>query len=524
MLLATSPRLTLFALLAVPVVVGSIVVLGRRVRHQSRALQDRIADLGGAVKNLWGPSARCRRSGHEPHASRNFARVVGATFDAATRYARSRAGLNAFVILIVFGAIGLLLWRGGHDVVAGRISGGDLFAFIFYSGLVAGAVGALSEVATDLQRAAGATDRLFELLGTEPSIRAPASPRALPVPPVGTVAFEDVSFRYPSRPDLPAIAHLSFTVARGETVALVGPSGAGKSTVLQLLLRFTIRRKGRVLLDGVDVRDADPHELRSRLAIVPQDPVIFSTDAWTNIRYGRPDASDEAGDRSGARSPCRRFSARLAQRLRHVPRRARRAAIGRSEAANCDRARDPARPRGAAARRGHLGTRFRERTRRASGVGNADAWPHHLGHRAPAFDHSKAPTESSCSIAAVWLKSRSCRPRPHKRALQPAGLSAIRHGYGGGAVDSSAGWSTGLVESSAPLRQNRNARTAGRGDPRTNGKSRAEGGSGAGPLRPFQARDPRGRRQPAYAAPGARHGCTPLVWGRCTSRLRVARR
>ncbi|WP_420243304.1 ABC transporter transmembrane domain-containing protein [Roseiterribacter gracilis] len=294
MLLATSPRLTLFALLAVPIVVGSIVVLGRRVRKQSRALQDRIADLGGAVEESLGAIRTVQAFGHEPHASRNFARVVTATFDAATRYALSRAGLNAFVILIVFGAIGLLLWRGGHDVVAGRITGGDLFAFIFYSGLVAGAVGALSEVATDLQRAAGATDRLFELLATEPSIRAPAAPHVLPVPAIGTVAFDDVSFRYPSRPDLPALEHLSFHVARGETVALVGPSGAGKSTVLQLLLRFYDPQSGRVLLDGVDVRDADPHDVRSRLAIVPQDPVVFSADAWTNIRYGRPDATDEA--------------------------------------------------------------------------------------------------------------------------------------------------------------------------------------------------------------------------------------
>lgn len=294
MLLATSPRLTLLALLAVPVVVGSIVGLGRRVRKQSRALQDRIAELGGAVDESLGAIRTVQAFGHEPHASSNFARTVTATFDAATRYARSRAGLNAFVILIVFGAIGLLLWRGGHDVVAGRISGGDLFAFIFYSGLVAGGVGALSEVATDLQRAAGATDRLFELLSTVPSIRAPAAPRALPEPAVGTVTFEDVSFRYPSRPDMPALNHLSFNVARGETVALVGPSGAGKSTVLQLLLRFYDPQQGRVLLDGVDVRDADPRDVRARTAIVPQDPVVFSADAWTNIRYGRPDASDEA--------------------------------------------------------------------------------------------------------------------------------------------------------------------------------------------------------------------------------------
>jgi ATP-binding cassette, subfamily B, bacterial len=294
LLLATSPRLTLLALLAVPLVVGSIVVLGRRVRRQSRALQDRIADLGGAVEESLGAIRTVQAFGHEPHASRHFGKVVTATFDAAVRYARSRAGLNAFVILIVFGAIGVLLWRGGHDVVAGRLSGGDLFAFIFYAGMVAGAVGALSEVATDLQRASGATDRLFELLATPPTIRAPAAPRPLPSPPTGIVAFEGVTFRYPARPDLPALDHLSFTAARGETVALVGPSGAGKSTVLQLLLRFYDPQAGRVLLDGVDLRDADPQAIRARLAIVPQDPVIFSADAWTNIRYGRPDASDEA--------------------------------------------------------------------------------------------------------------------------------------------------------------------------------------------------------------------------------------
>jgi ATP-binding cassette, subfamily B, bacterial len=186
----------------------------------------------------------------------------------------------------------VILWIGGHDVLAGRISAGELSAFVFYAVLVAGAVGAVSEVIGDLQRAAGATERLMELLATEPSIRAPANPQKLPEPPRGEVRFERVTFRYPSRPDSAALSDFSLSVSRGEKVALVGPSGAGKSTVFQLLLRYYDPQSGSITLDGVELRNADPRMLRSRIALVPQDPVIFAASVAENVRYGRPDASD----------------------------------------------------------------------------------------------------------------------------------------------------------------------------------------------------------------------------------------
>jgi ATP-binding cassette, subfamily B, bacterial len=187
------------------------------------------------------------------------------------------------VIVLVFGAVGVILWIGGHDVLAGRLSPGELSAFVIYAVVVAGSMGAISEVMGDLQRAAGAAERLFELLATEPEVKAPASPVALPAPPVGAVSFENVRFHYPSRLD----------VKPGETVALVGPSGAGKTTVFQMLLRFYDPQSGVVRVDGVDVRAADPSDVRGRIGLVSQDPVIFSANAMENIRYGRPDATDD---------------------------------------------------------------------------------------------------------------------------------------------------------------------------------------------------------------------------------------
>jgi ATP-binding cassette subfamily B protein len=196
------------------------------------------------------------------------------------------------VVLLVFGAIGIILWIGGQDVFAGRITAGQLSAFVFYAVLVAGAVGSLSEFMGDLQRAAGAAERLMDLLATKSEIVAPATPRALPEPAKGEVAFRNVTFRYPARPDHPALEDFSLHVAPGETVALVGPSGAGKSTVFQLLLRFYDPQSGAITLDGVALPEADPRAVRARIGLVPQDPVIFSGNAWENIRYGRPDATD----------------------------------------------------------------------------------------------------------------------------------------------------------------------------------------------------------------------------------------
>jgi ATP-binding cassette subfamily B protein len=214
-------------------------------------------------------------------------------FGAAVRRVRARAVLTAFVILLVFGGVGVILWIGGHDVLAGRISAGELTAFIIYAVIVAGSAGAVSEVVGDLQRAAGATERLTELLAVQPSIRAPDNPKPLPDPASGEVAFENVTFFYPARPETPALSDFDLIIGQGEKLALVGPSGAGKTTVFQLLLRFYDPASGHINFDGVDLRDADPKDLRGRIGLVSQDPVIFSTSGTENVRYGRRDASDQ---------------------------------------------------------------------------------------------------------------------------------------------------------------------------------------------------------------------------------------
>ena len=293
MLAVTSPKLTGLVFLFVPLVVVPIVIFGRRVRRLSRESQDRIADLSAYGDEALHGIRTMQAYTHETQDRGRFAGLTEDAFDTAVRRIASRAMLTAVVITLVFGAVGTILWIGGHDVIAGRISAGDLSAFVFYAVIVAGSVGAISEVVGDLQRAAGAAERLLDLLNTEPEIAAPANPVALPEPPRGEVRFENVRFNYPSRPEIPALNGLNLTVSPGETVALVGPSGAGKTTIVQLLLRFYDPTEGTVRLDGVDLRDTDPTAVRGRFALVAQDPVIFAADAWDNIRYGRPDAGDE---------------------------------------------------------------------------------------------------------------------------------------------------------------------------------------------------------------------------------------
>ena len=293
LLAITSPKLTALVFLVVPVVILPIVVFGRRVRRLSRLSQDRVADVGAHIDESLHAVRTVQAFGREPLERDRFGARVEAAFGAAVGRISARAMLTAFVIVTVFGAVGTVLWIGGHDVIAGRVSAGELSAFVFYAVVVASSVGALSEVVGELQRAAGATERLMDLLTTAPGITAPASPVALPTPSEGVVAFDDVTFRYPARPELSALDNFSLRVAAGETVALVGPSGAGKTTVFQLLLRFYDPGAGTITLDGVDLRDADPAEVRARLALVPQEPVVFAADAAENIRYGRPGASDE---------------------------------------------------------------------------------------------------------------------------------------------------------------------------------------------------------------------------------------
>lgn len=290
MLLVTSAKLTGLVLLVVPIVVAPIVLLGRRVRALSRDSQDRVADVGVYVEETLTGIRAVQAFVHEAVDRQRFGVRVEDAFATAIRRVRTRGILTAIVIALIFGAIAVILWIGGRDVLAGRISAGELSSFVFYAAVVAGAVGALSEVVGDLQRAAGATERLFDLLATAPEIAAPVAPTALPAPPVGRIAFEQVRFFYPSRPDSPVLDDFTLVVEPGETVALVGPSGAGKTTVFQLLLRFYDPSDGRIRFDGVDLRAADPAAVRAAIGLVPQDPILFSDTAAENIRYGRPDA------------------------------------------------------------------------------------------------------------------------------------------------------------------------------------------------------------------------------------------
>jgi len=311
MLFVTSPKLTALVLLGVPLVIAPILLYGRRVRSLSRASQARVADVSVYIDEALHEIRTVQSYGHEDEDRARFGERVEQAFATAAERIRQRALLIALVMLLAFGAVGVILWIGGHDVLAGRISAGELSAFVFYAVLVAGAFGAVSEVIGDLQRAAGATERLMELLATEPQIRAPVSPQPLPEPPRGEVRFDQVSFRYPSRPDVKALAEFSLEVKPGETVALVGPSGAGKSTVLQLLLRYYDTESGVISLDGVELRCADPRALRARLALVPQDPVIFAASVRENVRYGRPEASDAEVDAACAAAYASEFIERL---------------------------------------------------------------------------------------------------------------------------------------------------------------------------------------------------------------------
>ncbi len=292
MLMFTSPKLTLVVLLVVPFVVVPLVFSGRRERKMARVAQDRVADLGALAEEAIAGLRTMQAFTHERETMRIYAATVERSVVAALRRVRLRATLIALVIMLGFGAITFSLWVGGRDVIAGRISSGDLSAFVFYAVLLASTGATMSELWGEVQRAAGAAERLAELLAEVPAIRAPAHPAKL-APALGEVVFEGVTFRYPARPERSALMDFNLHVTPGETVALVGPSGAGKTTILQLLLRFYDPQSGMVRLDGVNIASLDPRDLRSRLGLVPQDPTIFSLTARENIRYGRPDATDE---------------------------------------------------------------------------------------------------------------------------------------------------------------------------------------------------------------------------------------
>ncbi|MBR0643157.1 ABC transporter transmembrane domain-containing protein [Plastoroseomonas hellenica] len=292
LLVLTSTKLALLMALVVPPVLLPMILFGRRERQLSRSTQERVADLGHQVEETIAGIRTVQAFTREPAERARFDVAAEASVTAALRRIRIRAMLIVVVILLGFGAVTFSLWVGGRDVVAGQMTGGQLSAFVLYAVLMATSGAALAEVWGEVQRAAGAAERLQEVLDAPPAITAPAAPTILPSPVLGRIAFEDVTFHYPTRPAQPALDRFSLAVEPGETVALVGPSGAGKTTVLQLLLRFYDPQSGVVRLDGVDIAQLDPAALRGQLGLVPQDPIIFSADAAENIRFGRPGASD----------------------------------------------------------------------------------------------------------------------------------------------------------------------------------------------------------------------------------------
>ncbi|HEX8533961.1 MAG TPA: ABC transporter transmembrane domain-containing protein [Allosphingosinicella sp.] len=291
-LFALSPKLAGMLLIGIPVVILPIVFLGRRLEKLSRKSQDRIADVGAMVDEVLGAMKIVQSFNQQEREAGRFEAAVENVFGTARRRILLRALMTAMVIGLIFGAITLVMWQGALDVQAGRLSGGTIAAFVLTGALVAGAFGALTEVYGDLVRGAGAAGRLAELMAQEPEIRAPAQPKPLPSPPRGALEFDQVSFRYPTRKEVSALQDFSLSVRPGETLAVVGPSGAGKSTLFQLAQRFYDPEAGTIRLDGIALTDADPADLRERIATVPQETVIFAASARDNLRYGRWDASD----------------------------------------------------------------------------------------------------------------------------------------------------------------------------------------------------------------------------------------
>lgn len=289
-----SPKLAGTILIGIPVTLVPLILLGRRLRTHSRTSQDRIADIGAMAVEVFQAMKIVQAFGQEARERQRFADAVSQSFKVAKRRIFIRALLTALFITLIFGAITLLLWSTVADVAAGKLSAGSLTAFLATSVLVSGAFGALSEVYGDLLRAAGAAERLAELLAEEPEIRAPANPATFPAPALGTIEFDHVSFHYPTRRETAALNDFSLTVPAGETLAIVGPSGAGKSTIFQLIQRFYDPDRGTIRLDGIALPDADPADIRKRIAMVPQETVIFAASARDNLRYGDWDANDDA--------------------------------------------------------------------------------------------------------------------------------------------------------------------------------------------------------------------------------------
>ncbi len=294
MLFFTSPKLAAWALLGIPLAVAPIVIGARRIQKVSRASQDRIADANALATEALGAVRTVQAHSRELHERSRYAQAMQTAVATARKRIGAQAMVTAVAISLIFGAVIVVLWSGAHDVISGRMSAGELGQFVMYALIGGGSVGALAEVWNELQKAAGGMGRIHDLLQEQIAITAPPQPLTLPSPLRGELRFEEVQFHYPLRPDTAALERFTLHIRPGETVALVGPSGAGKSTVFSMLLRFHDPQSGRILLDGVDIRNVVPTQLRDAIALVPQAPVIFAASAADNIRYGRLDASDEA--------------------------------------------------------------------------------------------------------------------------------------------------------------------------------------------------------------------------------------
>ncbi len=311
MMVITSPKLSGFVLLAIPLIVIPLVAFGRWVRRLSRNAQDTLADASAYASELIGAIRTVQAYTSERMATNRFGGEVEQAYEAARSSTQARAVLTLIIIFIVFSSVVAILWVGSHDVLTGAISPGRLGQFVLYAAFAASALGQLSEVWGEVSAASGAAERLFEILRVKSQITAPPKPVALPVPARGDVGFENVSFAYPARPDVVAINNVSLSVRAGEKVAIVGPSGAGKSTLFHLLLRFYDPASGTISLDGVPIRSADPVDVRARIALVPQDSVVFAASARENIRFGRPDASDAEVERAADLAHATEFLRRL---------------------------------------------------------------------------------------------------------------------------------------------------------------------------------------------------------------------
>lgn len=311
MMIATSPKLSIMVLAAIPVIVFPLVGFGRSVRQRSRAAQDTLAEASSYAGEVIGAARTLQAFNAEEAARGRYSGAVESAYEAARSAIRSRALLTGVAIALVFGSVVGVLWYGAQSVLAGTMSGGTLGQFLLYSLIAAGSLGTLSEVWGELSQAAGAAERLHELLAEHPAIAAPAVPKALPEPAQGSVTFEDVHFSYPSAKTKSALNGLSFSVAHGETVAIVGPSGAGKSTIFSLILRFYDPASGTIRLDGVDIREADPQAVRARIAIVPQDTTIFASSIHDNIAFGSPDATRAMVDAAAEAAQASEFIGRL---------------------------------------------------------------------------------------------------------------------------------------------------------------------------------------------------------------------